>query len=67
MNAKELIEREKAKPGFRGKINAKCIECIYDDAGGAGGTWRQQVEACSAPSCPLYEVRPVSATESSEE
>ena len=54
-----LIDREMAKPGLRGKINAKCIECIFDPEGG-GGTWREQVEACTAPSCPLFSVRPVS-------
>lgn len=26
-----LIHREAGKPGFRGKVNAKCIECVYDD------------------------------------
>ena len=58
----KVIEREKAKPGLRGKINAKCCECIYDDAPG-NGTWRQQVEACSSLACPLYEVRPTSKRE----
>lgn len=54
-----LIARESAKPGLRGKVNAKCIECIFDPEGG-GGTWRQQVAACTAPSCPLYSIRPMS-------
>ena len=67
MTAQELIDREKAKPGFRARINAMCISCIYDDAGGAGGTWRQQVEACTAPSCPLFDVRPVSSCGKSDE
>lgn len=44
---------------LRGAINAKCRECIHDPIGGAGN-WRQQVEACTAHSCPLYAVRPVS-------
>jgi hypothetical protein len=47
---------------LRKAINAKCRECIYDPNGG-GGTWRQQVEACSSPSCPLYVVRPISRPE----
>jgi hypothetical protein len=51
-----LIAREGGKAGLRGKINAKCIECIYDPSSG-GGTWREQVWACTAPSCPLYSVR----------
>ena len=45
---------------LRAAINAKCKECIYDPVSGKG-TWRQQVEACTAPSCPLYPVRPTSA------
>lgn len=45
---------------LRGAINAKCKECIYDPMGGAG-TWREQVEACTSRTCPLYPVRPVSA------
>jgi hypothetical protein len=60
MSRKEmLIAREGKRPGLRGKINAFCIHCIYDEGNG-GGTWRGQVEACTAPTCPLYSVRPVS-------
>ena len=44
---------------LRGAINAKCRECIYDPQ--APGTWRKQVQDCTSPGCPLYEVRPVSA------
>jgi len=54
----ELIARESSKPGMRGKVNAKCIECIYDGNGG-GGSWRQQVKACTSPKCPLYPIRPM--------
>jgi hypothetical protein len=61
----DLIERESCKPGLRGKINAKCIECIFDAEGG-GGSWRQQVQDCTAPACPLYQVRPTSSSESVE-
>lgn len=43
---------------LRQAINQKCRECIYDDSPGSGGTWRQQVEACTSQSCPLYAVRP---------
>ena len=43
----------------RGKaIHAFCKECIYDPK--SEGTWRQQVEACPATNCPLYEFRPIS-------
>ena len=55
----EIIKREAGKPGLRGKINAKCCECIVDAY--QPGTWRKQVEHCTSPACPLYEVRPTSA------
>ena len=42
---------------LRKSINDKCKECIYDPIAG-GGTWRQQVEKCTSPNCPLFEVRP---------
>lgn len=61
MTKDELIAKHSAKVGLRSKINAKCIECIYDDAGGAGGNWRQQTDACTSKTCPLYEVRPRSS------
>ncbi len=54
----QLINKHKNTNGLRGKINAKCAECIYDSF--QPGNWRQQVEACTSPNCPLYEVRPVS-------
>ena len=57
----KIIARESAKPGMRGKVNAKCIECIYDEQG--QGSWRKQAENCAADGCPLYEIRPVSSTE----
>lgn len=49
------------KPGksLRAAIDAKCKECIYDPLSGCG-TWREQVEACSSPDCPLFPHRPVS-------
>jgi hypothetical protein len=51
-----VIAREAGKAGLRGKIDAKCVECIYDPIAGKG-TWRQQVLACTAVSCPLHDVR----------
>ena len=45
---------------LRAAIDAKCKECIYDPYGGAG-TWRQQVAACTSPSCPLFALRPMPA------
>ena len=44
---------------LRKAIDAKCRECIYDESSG-GGNWRQQVTACTARTCPLFSVRPVS-------
>ena len=54
----ETIQREAGKVGLRGKINAKCCECIFDVY--SEGTWRQQVEKCTSLACPLYSVRPIS-------
>ncbi len=47
--------------GMRKAINEKCKDCIYDPASGLG-TWRQQTEGCTSTTCPLYPLRPVSAT-----
>ena len=43
---------------LRKAINDKCRECIYDPY--AKGAWREQVEACTSPVCPLFPVRPMS-------
>jgi len=48
------------RPSMRKAINDKCRECIYDPVSGSGN-WRQQVEACSCKSCPLYALRPISS------
>ncbi len=40
-------------------MDAYCKSCIFDDKSGLG-TWRQQVQGCTIPECPLYDVRPVS-------
>lgn len=58
----ELIQLWQEKPGFRGKINAKCIECLYDPT--QPGNWRKQVEKCTSLTCPLYSVRPTSEGQS---
>ena len=52
-----LIDKHVRKAGLRGKIDAKCIECIYDPY--QQGTWRKQVENCTFWHCPLFSVRPV--------
>jgi len=53
------------RPSSRKAINAKCKDCIYDPVD--GGTWRQQVEACTSPDCPLFQLRPVSRPRDSQE
>lgn len=50
-----MIQDKASKPGKRSKIDAKCIECVYDPR--EPGTWRKQVENCTCSSCPLYEIR----------
>jgi len=57
----ELIDKHVAKPGLRGKIDAHCISCVYEQSN--GGTWRQQVELCTVTVCPLYGVRPTSKSD----
>ena len=39
-------------------IRAFCISCIYDPHGGNGSMY-DQIEACTAPDCALYEHRPL--------
>lgn len=46
---------------LRKAINDKCKECIYDPGVPGNGTWRKQVDNCTATNCPLYIVRPVSS------
>jgi len=45
------------RPSLRKSIDAKCKDCIYDSEAGTGG-WRQQVDACTSYTCPLYPIRP---------
>ena len=51
----ELIAKHTAKKGLRGKIDAHCISCVYDES--QAGYWTQQVQWCTVTSCPLYTVR----------
>jgi len=53
----ETIRRLLKKGKLRGRIDAKCVECIYDPY--QEGTWRLQVEKCTSPACPLFPVRPL--------
>ena len=51
----ELIAKHTAKKGLRGKVDAHCISCVYDDT--QKGYWGEQVRLCSVVSCPLFSVR----------
>ena len=53
--ANKIIARQLSKPGLRGAVNAKCIECIYDPLD--KGSWIDQVGKCTSPDCPLYNYR----------
>ena len=53
----DIILQQLEKGGFRARINAKCVECIYDPE--APGTWRHQAQACTSKGCPLFQVRPM--------
>ena len=56
---KFLIAAECAKPGFKHRLWAKCIECIYDPW--SEGNWRKQVQFCTDKACPIHPVRPKSS------
>ncbi len=62
----EAIDRLLKNPTPMRSIAAKCCECIYDPEG-SSGTWRQQVEECTAPTCPLYHLRPKPDVRTNEE
>jgi hypothetical protein len=64
-NREKVINRLMKKPGLRSRIDAKCCECIYDPF--QPGTWRKQVELCTAQTCPLFRVRPRSQDGSTKE
>ena len=54
-----------ARPSMRQAINAMCKDCIFDPMG--AGNWRQQVSACTTPTCPLFDLRPVSRRRDTQE
>jgi hypothetical protein len=58
-NAVQIIAERLRRPGFRARVDAKCIDCTYDEA--APGSWRAQVDACAVTTCPLWPVRPRSS------
>lgn len=41
---------------LRNAVNVMCKYCIYDPYD--KGTWREQVDKCTSPKCPLFNVRP---------
>jgi len=43
--------------GRKAAIENMCKQCVYDPA--AEGTWREQVQDCGCPNCPLYDFRPL--------
>ena len=45
------------KPSLRNAIDGMCKQCLYDER--AKGGWRQQIEACTMPTCNLYNLRPL--------
>lgn len=51
----ESILRNVGKQELRGRVDAHCVSCVYDDL--VPGTWRQQVELCCVTSCPFFDVR----------
>lgn len=55
-----MEKRAKPRRSMRKAIDAFCRWCLYDPRGGCG-TWREQVEACTATDCPLFEFRPRSS------
>jgi len=54
----EKQPESRPKRSMRAAINAMCRQCIYDPH--AAGTWRKQVQECTAPDCALYAYRPTS-------
>ena len=50
----------KGRRSLRSAINAYCFSCGYDPLDKGSGNWRQQIQKCSAESCELWEVRPIS-------
>ena len=53
-----MTKAQPIRPSMRKAINDMCKDCIFDQV--AGGSWRQQVAACTSPECPLWRLRPVS-------
>lgn len=52
------VKKNKKRVSLRGAIDDFCRDCIYDKKQRQLGTWRQQIGACTASACPLFNVRP---------
>ena len=60
-DSREIIAKlMSGRPGMRARVNAKCVDCIYDPL--LPGNWKQQVHACEDDLCPLWEIRAKSAS-----
>lgn len=49
----------KPRLSLRAAIDSMCKSCLYDP--NEPGRWREQIDRCTAPRCPLYSVRPRSS------
>jgi hypothetical protein len=67
MDKQALIDRLCSRPGKTGRVHAKCVECIFVERAAGCGNWRQQVEACTSTTCPLWAIRPLSEGEKDED
>jgi len=51
----QIISKLLLKPGIRPRIDAHCVQCIYDEQ--ATGSYKQQVWGCSVNQCVFHPVR----------
>ena len=51
----QIISRLLLKPGIRPRIDAHCVQCIYDEQ--ATGSYKQQVWGCLVNQCVFHPVR----------
>ena len=51
----QIISRLLLKPGIRPRVDAHCVQCIYDEQ--AIGTYKQQVWGCLVDQCVFHSVR----------
>ena len=54
-NKDQIISRLLLKPGIRPRVDAHCVQCIYDEQ--AVGSYKQQVWGCLVSQCIFYPVR----------